>query len=242
MTRPLSQRQRPATRPRIARPLARGLSIVELMIGVTIGLFILAGATLVASTQLSDNRKMLVETQLQQDMRAAMDIMVRDVRRAGYWAHSWRNVWPANQAAALGNPYNGVTAEAARLLYARSQDEVSTDFGEDNDAVDDDERVGFRLNTGTNAVDMHVSADNWQALTDPNVMQVTDFSITFNDRALPAPCAEQCPLGPSDCPMVLKVRDVTIVLKARATHDPSVVRSVQSDVRLRNDLLTEDCP
>jgi type IV pilus assembly protein PilW len=38
----------------------RGLSIVELMVGVAIGLFVVAGAAMLLSTQLSDNRQLLL--------------------------------------------------------------------------------------------------------------------------------------------------------------------------------------
>ena len=34
-----------------------GLSIVELMVGLALGLFVVAGATVVATTQLGDNRR-----------------------------------------------------------------------------------------------------------------------------------------------------------------------------------------
>lgn len=61
----------------------RGLSLVELLVGISVGLFVLAGATLLLSTQLGDNRRLLLETQLQQDLRATMDIITRELRRAG---------------------------------------------------------------------------------------------------------------------------------------------------------------
>ena len=41
--------------------LATGLSIVELMVGITISMFILAGATLVLTTQLDNNRRLLLD-------------------------------------------------------------------------------------------------------------------------------------------------------------------------------------
>jgi type IV pilus assembly protein PilW len=61
-----------------------GLSIVELLIGIAVGLFVLAGATMVVSNQIADNKRLLLETQVQQDMRTAMDVIVRDVRRSGF--------------------------------------------------------------------------------------------------------------------------------------------------------------
>jgi uncharacterized protein YneF (UPF0154 family) len=71
------------------------MSIVELMVGVAIGLLIVAAATLMMSGQLSENRRLLVEAQLQQDLRAAADIMTREIRRTGAMIepHSLQTVW-----------------------------------------------------------------------------------------------------------------------------------------------------
>lgn len=233
---------------RVRRPLvARGMSIVELMVGVTIGLFILASATMVASTQLADNRKMLLETQIQQDLRATADIVGRDLRRAAYWAESFRQIWPDTANAANANPYAALVVGSHSIVYDRSQDErqrwagVGSPVGFDNNTVDGDERVGFQWNQTNKTVEMLVGANNWQALTDQNVVEITQFDVTLTRQNLPAPCGEQCPaLGPGGCPLTLQVRNVSIVITARAVHDPTVQRSVQSDLRLRNDLV--GCP
>lgn len=57
----------------------RGLSLVELMVGITVGLFVVAAAATLVANQLSDNRRLLLETQVQQDLRATMDIITRAV-------------------------------------------------------------------------------------------------------------------------------------------------------------------
>lgn len=223
----------------------RGASLVELMVGVTIGLFILAAATLVVTSQLGDNRRMLTDAQLQQDMRATVDIAVRDLRRAAYWAQAWNNVWAPSAAAALGNPYTALTATrnatmGDSIVYDRSLDEEGgAQSGTDNSRVDDDERVGFRFNAAAGTVEMLVGGDTWQALTDASVMKVTQFDIILTSRALALACGTQCQRGPNDCPMDLMVRDATIVMVAQAAHNANIQRSVRSDVRLRNDVLVE---
>ena len=112
---------------------SRGLSIVELMIGITISLFILAGATMVLTSQLGDNRRLLLEAQMQQDLRTAADMISRDIRRAGYWGQAYRGVCPpapapcpaAVGAAAASNPYATMTPRIApngvtQVVYDRS--------------------------------------------------------------------------------------------------------------------------
>jgi type IV pilus assembly protein PilW len=237
----------------------RGLSIVELMIGIAIGMFILAGATLVLTTQLGDNRRLLLEAQMQQDMRAAADMVARDIRRAGYWAHSYCLVWPADNIALLpaeckdgagvplANPYRVMTPESApngspSVVYDRSTDEEGAVFGTDDNGVDaagnrPREQVGFQLNAGTGAIDYLVGADNWQALTDKDVMRVTRFDLTLNLRDAPVPCGAEpaCPvLGPGGCRLVQTYRDLTITIVAQARHDATVQRAMRDVVRLRN--------
>ncbi len=227
----------------------RGLSIVELMIGITIGLFILAGATVVMTSQIGDTRRLLLEAQVQQDVRATADLVARDLRRAAYWAQAWRNVWPASLPLALTNPYTTMTPDTApagtgSLVYDRSMDEADgANIGTDNNLVDNTDRTGFRYNATARTIEMLVSIGNWQTLTDPNVLEVTAFNIVLNSRNLAVPCADQCPvLGPTNCPLVQVVRDASVVISARAVHDQSVRRSVRTNLRLRNDIVREVCP
>lgn len=62
-----------------------GLTLIELMIGVSLGLFLVAGVIGVFSTTLSSQGANLKSTRLNQELRTALDIMIRDIRRAGYW-------------------------------------------------------------------------------------------------------------------------------------------------------------
>jgi type IV pilus assembly protein PilW len=233
----------------------RGLSIVELMVGITIGLFILAGATMVMTTQLGDNRRLLLEVQVQQDMRTAVDLIARDVRRAGYWAKAFNQVWPDKQvpmvSSAVVNPYLATTpadapgttaATSVSYSFSRNEEE-GNQIGTDDNVVTSDEVSGFRLSPGTpRTVDVLLGASGWQALTDPGVLTVTEFSIELHAVHLPMPCGVQCPvIGPGGCPLMQSTRDVTITLVAQAASDASVKRSLRDNIRLRNDVLIEVC-
>jgi prepilin peptidase dependent protein B len=244
-----------------ARRAARGLSIVELMVGITISMFILAGATLVLTTQLDNNRRLLLEAQLQQDLRTAADMISRDVRRAGYWGRAYCNVWPGSQDLVNcpgANPYNTMTpndapapAGTSELVYARSTDaEGGADFNNDDGALDATagrprERVGFRWNAANETIDYLVGDNSWQALTDPAVLRVTQFNMTINTQVLPVPCAAVgCQAQGPQCggPVTVRSRDLTFTIVARAVHDAGVQRSLRENVRLRNSVPVEQCP
>ena len=242
---------------------AAGLSIVELMVGVTISMFILAGATLVLTTQLDNNRRLLLEAQLQQDLRTAADMISRDVRRAGYWSKAYCNVWPAVldlvNCPVANNPYRFTNPAAApapagtgQLEYNRSTDaEGGADINRDDDALDavanrPREHVGFRWNEGDGTIDYLVGANgNWQALTDATVLRVTRFNMVLNRQVLPVPCAMAgCQAQGPLCggPVTLESRDLSFTIVARAVHDASVQRSLSENVRLRNSVPVEQCP
>lgn len=213
--------------------------MVELLIGVTVGLFVLAGASVVVSNQLSDNRRLLLETQVQQDLRAAMDIISRDVRRSGYWANAFTTVAP--EKAPVQNPYHPVgvdTNAAGTITYTYSHDLDRAAKVESN-AVEADEQNGFMLNTSNHTIDAKLADGNWQALTDPNVVRVTQFTAQVTPTTVNLPVCSAPPCAPvsAGCgaASALIVRDVQIVIEGEATYDSSVKRSLVNTIRVRND-------
>ncbi len=227
------------------RPAA-GLSIVELMVGITVGLFVLAAASMVATTQLNDNRRLLLEAQIQQDLRIASQLIERDLRRAAYWGHSSWAVAPATMASAVANPYVCInpassTASATDVTFARSFDYDNKLRTYENDRVDVKDTSGFRFDADHGRIEIKLESGSYQVLTDENVLQITDFWIDLNSTDIQVPCGEVCPVTTSasgvQLPLIQRLRTATIVIKGRATADHQVQRSVQSTLRLRNDIV-----
>lgn len=223
------------------RPRGRrqfGLSIVELLIGIAVGLFVLAGATMVASNQVADNKRLLLETQVQQDLRTAMDVIVRDVRRSGfsYDANLLHKVGdPASPTINGGHKPAGIIDPSNPLIYSYSRFNA---IGVDNNGAADLANVkGFRWQG--NVIQVQLGSGNWQALTDPDVVKITQFAATS-----PAPSTINLPTcdNPGGCPAAsgcglqhIVSNHIDITMTGQATHDPSVTRTVSTRVRLRND-------
>lgn len=225
------------------RPRQRGLSIVELMVGVAVGLFVVAAASMLVAAQLSDNRRLTLEMQVQQDLRAAADIITRELRRAGHWARAREGVGQPGNV----NPYravqkfdgsvfaDGEVSTDVLLSYARSGVEA-----DDNNALDAAEQLGFRLNNGV--IETRLGGAGWQALTDSATLNVTAFTLAMRVQPIRLECTKPCP-GPGDCRPVLQVRDITLDITGQAAHDSSVQRRLTSNVRLRNDaVIAGSCP
>lgn len=205
----------------------RGLSLVELMVGITVGLFVVAAATSLVANQLTDNRKLLVETQVQQDLRASMDIITRQLRRAGALNMAFAQGGLASPSGAGGakNDFATVTPSAGASTV------VDFEFYR-NEA--EQGPYGFKLE-GT-VIKTRVVDGGWQDLTDSNTLKITAFSVTpKNVSSIALPCPKLCPDGTTNCWPTLEVRDFVVSITGEAKNDATVQRSISSEVRLRND-------
>ncbi len=64
----------------------RGLTLVEMMVALVIGLIVLGVIVAVFWNTLQSSNANLRMTRVAQELRAVMDLMIQDLRRAGYWA------------------------------------------------------------------------------------------------------------------------------------------------------------
>jgi type IV pilus assembly protein PilW len=225
---------------RRARPLraARGLSIVELLVGVAIGLLIVTVAVRFLADHLRESRSVLLESRLMQDLRTAADVITRDLRRAGYWGAAESGVWAAATGPAHANPYVAVAPAAA------ASDVVTFEYSRDateNGSIDSNEQFGFRLRNGT--LQMRLGGSSWQALTDTETLTVTQFTVTpqIQEVNLADTCTASCIAGSTTCPPRLQVRSLALLIRGQATTDAAMARTVRSSVRLRNDVVVGAC-
>jgi type II secretory pathway component PulJ len=230
-------------RPRTAgaRRCSRGMSLVELMVGVAVGLFVVAGASFLTVNQLGDNRRMSLEMQVQQDLRATADLIARDLRRAGYWGAAETGVWYDGGPNVANNPYSATDPSANAALTEEVNYQYSRDNPEDNSIDDDRERFGFKLDEGDHTIRMLVGGA-WQALTDPNVLKVTRFDVTLDSKTVKLSCFKECAVGGTACWPTQDLRRFTVQIEGEAVSDANVKRSVSNSVRLRNDATAGACP
>jgi len=236
-----------------SRARERGISLVELMVGITVGMIVVAGASLMMTGQLAEHRRLMLETQVQQDLRAAADLMLRDLRRSGSWAVPMRGVWSpsSSDAAPIANAYADVRLTQAagnpilEYSYSRHQDRLSpvtppAVSPEDNVVTSSTERFGFKLENGILKFRL---GDAYQALTDPNTLRITAFNVAMNEQSLPLLdfCSKPCEVGNAACPPRQMLRRFDIALTGQAAHDPEVVRTIRLSSRMRNDEIVGAC-
>ncbi|MDM4765107.1 prepilin-type N-terminal cleavage/methylation domain-containing protein [Pelomonas sp. SE-A7] len=234
----------PKLTPTMARQRQRGLGLVETMVGITVGLIVVAGATLMVTNQITDHKRLVLETQVQQDLRATADLVLREVRRAGYWATATDSVWaPGSAAPTTTNPYASMTpaSAASSNVLTISASKAERPAQEDN-ITTADETHRFRLVNGTLYYQLSTDTSD-QPLTDPNSVRITEFTVKLNVQTVPLSdfCTTPCSAGNANCPPVQLVRHVLVTISGQAVHDQAVTRSVEVGSRLRNDSIVGNC-
>lgn len=158
-----------------------GITLVEMMVGIVVALIVVWGLSSVYVNATRGGRTTAAQNQLNQDLRAMMDIMVNDIRRAGYWDGATTATNPFTAAAVDIQIGTGNTC----ILY--SYDAVYA--GGTSGTVDAGFDVfGFRVSNGvvqtldptgitTTAVATCTNDAAWQNLTDERGVNVGTLSF-----------------------------------------------------------------
>ena len=245
----------------------RGMSVIEMLVGVVIGLIVMVGAVKLMMDNFGANRRLALEARVNQDLRAAADLIARDIRRAGYWENAASGLFSTTgSGTALTNPYRDVdlASNTIRYQYARQEKGDTTKYN----AVDPVEPAGFKLKNGVlefrNGADnpKDQDTDNWQPITNPNVVTITNFSITTPGARvieLYTYCACLTRVGTTgvaECVAAdfqsggslfakrptMSIRQFDVVLAGQSATDQTVEREIRETVRVRNDRLFGCCP
>ena len=231
-----------------------GLSLVEMLVGIAVGLFIVVGAAKLFADYVVSNKRQMLETRVNQDLRAAADIVARDLRRAGYWNNATAGVWGTGASSVVPNPHaaasGAVSSTATSVSYSYARAAAAT-----LDGLDLSEYAGFqRVVAGTVGVlQMQDGQGSWQAITDSGTLNVTAFNVTPTSPALVNNLSSYCgclakltcnlaSIAATGTPPVLRIPSFAIELTGQSVADPAIVRTVNMNVRVRNASLTGTCP
>jgi prepilin-type N-terminal cleavage/methylation domain-containing protein len=216
------------------RSVERGYTLIELMIGMLVGLIVLSGVIYALLISLSSSRNVLNSARLNQEISTINDLIVGEVKRAGYW--------PASTAsAAAPSPYQSGTETALSVV---GTDCVLYSYDLDGDQlIEDSERQGFKLATtaGVGVIQVRLtgtamndcSNGTWQGITDERFMDVTSFSVTENAACLSSTTGVSVACGAVSAAYV-SVRELSISMEAEVLSDRDWKGRFEDVVKVRN--------
>lgn len=219
--------------------LEQGLTLVELLVGIVVGLVVLSAAGGAMMSYMTAYNKSTQIINLNQNMRALMDLMARDIRRAGYVT-----VNPDNFSQLKSNKffmgledinvysYDGKENSCIVFSYNKNIDLIKNEKNEkiEDFQVKNNEVFGFRLESGVLQMKnggSHSNGCTWQSsekISDDENVVIESLSFTLS----PSSCSSN-----SICS-----RQVIIEMKGGIKNDksiPPISHTLVQTIKIRND-------
>lgn len=196
----------------------KGFSLVELMVGIAVSLVVLAGVgNFYINTLFASSSKASVQG-ADQTLRALMDYMVSEIRRANYAA-------VGTTLAGSFSPASGATNTC--VTFSHSTAPATADaFGSVTVSADSETYYGFALAnsaiyvsktvTPISCASFSTTAPNWSVATDPNTLAITSFTV--DSSAYP----------------VVKLYLAGTVVNQKTAAGTALSRSANAVVKIRN--------
>ena len=157
------------------QPGQRGETLTGLLVGMTLGLLVLAAGAHMLAQLLRGHRQALQDSHLQQDLHFAMDLMARELQHAQYVAHAWQTRSPDVCADAFCD-------EASDFLVTDNRIEFSMD--RDHDGLQDsNECMGFRVVDDVLSRRLGCQSGGWQPLSDKTSAVVGSLQVQLRCTA-----------------------------------------------------------
>ncbi len=211
----------------------RGFTIIELMISMVILLIVAVVSVQISSNVFRSNTQSIQMIQLSQEMRSAIQLISRDIRRSGYNDDSLAS-FLTTEAISSGVTMGGLDAdEIANCLQVRYDDldgnarnvvyrlrvlsqigRVSANF--DNDAT----------------CDTSITDSSWVDISDPLLSDISGLEFVLNDQL--TDIAENMNNGNT---IQIGVEQISITINATLRGRQEVSRSITNEVQIRNQYL-----
>lgn len=214
----------------------RGVGLIEMLISMTLSLLAVGAMVVLMSSTLGTSSTTIQMSRLSQELRASMQLMSRDLRRANFHNGFLACFANINCRSDLGilSYVNNIHINAAGNCFWYWLDR-NGDADLSNDAVG-----GFRYSTvgGIGVIQMRTSGnleancddgDDWELITDPNTVEITSFVVSDDDsytETLTTAGATQ---------VVEKIR---LKINGRMARNASVQREIEDLILIRNDIQT----
>ncbi len=237
-------------------PRQRGTSLVEILIAMLLSLIVSMSAVLALNNSLGANSGVMQYTLLSIELRRSMQLMSRDIRRAGYTAGAqWclaNTLCLPDTSIALTDPL-GILDPLPLLDSIELPDGIKIDDGgdcftfeldSDQDAtIGDGDYGGYRhiedngvgvLMTwmGQEAPNCSSTLDNWAPVTNVSMIDISEFSVTDSGSFDEVVSTDL--LGNTTAQRVRRIR---LQISGRLIADGDVSETVETTVDVRNDIM-----
>jgi Tfp pilus assembly protein PilW len=217
-----------------------GATLMEVLVAMTISLVATAAMIAMMSNSLGTTARIIKMTKLTDDMRVALQMMTRDVRRSSYSANSmfcYANENCATDGSGVSLPADvaiAATNDCFTFLTDRDHDGDSTENAAGGFRRVTDGDIGvIEMWTGDNTPDCTdaAGAAGWVEITNPDNMDIFAFNVDDNLSYT------QVILDNGSDTVSQRIRKIRMNIQGRLVIDNTIVREVEDVINVRNDLL-----
>jgi type IV pilus assembly protein PilW len=189
-----------------------GETLVGLMVGMGIGLVVLAAGSHMLTQHLRAHRWALQDSHVHHDLRSALDIVARELRQAQSVGQAWRRRTPTPCQDAFCGDAQDLKVQRDRIDFSRDRNQ--------NGQLDNNECAGFRLKDSKLQLRTACSPEVWTDLTDSGSLKMLDLQWQVQ-------CERRGPWV---------ARSVTVQSSAQWPQDATRHLTLSQTVFLRNDV------
>lgn len=190
----------------------RGETLVGLLVGIALGMMVLAGGAQMLAQLLRSHRNALQDSHLQLDLHYAMDLMAREIANAQYVAYAWKT----RSTSACNDPFCDAISD-----FQISDNRIEFSLDRDhNGQQDNNECLGYRVANGVLSMRTSCDSSGWQPLTDKTSVVPTHLHTHLQCTSVQG----------------WLQRQIRLQLDAQWPGDPSRQIQLQRTVTLRNRL------
>ncbi len=196
----------------------RGETLVGLLVGLGVGLVVLAAGSQMLAQQLQGHRLALQDSHVHHDLRSALDTIAQALRQAQSLGQAWRGRTTAHCA-------DNFCSDQADLLVQGERISFGQDLNQDG-LLDNNECSGFRLKDHELQIRTACTPEVWTDLTDAGSLKMTAVAWQVHCEKRGRWVA----------------RWVTVQLNAQWPRDTTRALSLSQTVSLRNDVPASPWP
>lgn len=214
-----------------------GFGLMEGVIAMGISLVVTASMVALMSNSLSNTSRIVNMTKLSDDLRATMQMLTRDVRRASYNADALlcygnENCYTDGSITMPGDVVISDDGECFTFQLDRGHNGDGTD-----DAAGGFRRVetggigGLEMWTGGNSPDCDDDDESWVSVSNSDNMNITGFSVN-DDQSY-----TETVFDDGVTVIQQRVRKLTFVIDGELVTDSDISRRMEDVISVRNDIL-----
>jgi type II secretory pathway pseudopilin PulG len=233
-----------------------GVTLMEMMISLALSLVVTTAMITLMGNSMGSATRIIQMTQLSDELRNAMSMLSRDVRRANYNPYSLHCYANADCGINDDAPlkvnfindldvvfYDGDDKRCLRYFLERAAPtgEPGAVGGGGFRLARNDSVGHIEMWTGAAAPPADCSGDDWIAVTDPGFVNITDLTIE-EDEGLTGTFSDTVLRKDGSVLLDIRARQVRIEMEGQLRIEPTITRRIEDTIRVRNDFIETPGP